>query len=61
MLLAVSFQIGTKIKLTLAHGILLFVTITTMLFKCKWEPLHLSLYSDVGVLLFPSVLILCVF
>jgi hypothetical protein len=35
MLEAVSFPTGTKIKLTPAPGVLLFVTIITMLCKCK--------------------------
>lgn len=36
MLLVTSFLTGTKIKLTHALGILLFVTTTTMLCKCKF-------------------------
>jgi hypothetical protein len=49
MLLAVSLPTGTKIKLTHALGILLFVTIITMLCKCK---LQCSLFFFILILLF---------
>lgn len=52
MLLVANSLIGTKIKLTLAHGILWFVIIATMLCKCKLDPLYpIPLFSFIILML----------